>query len=845
MQELPTRIGKYEIEAELGAGGFGRVLRAFDPTVPRRVAIKVMTTQGDRELLARFRNEAAAAGNLQHKNIVTIFESGDYDSIPFIAMEFLEGEDLQRVIENHRPLSVLDKVSIMSEVAEGLSYAHQHRVVHRDVKPANIMLLSDGRVKIMDFGIARVARENATRLTTQGDVIGTLRYMSPEQFAGATETGILADIFAYGVVFYELLTGRHPFASKEDDLAVFIGRLSTQDPPPLRDLAPECPEALEEVLRRALQKEPELRYQTLDDLAVDVKPILFELRRSRAQALVLETQEGLSAGSLDTETAQGNLRRILELDPSNREALKLRPAIQASSVRPRVESLLKNAEKEIASRRFPEAIQLYESALRLDKQNLQIRQLLDEAREQHEQRKGAARLLAQANQQFQQQDLTNAYRNAEEALQADPENERAAELLNSIRRDMDRRENQRKFYDGLAKARNLLLLQDFDQALRILNDLQNNPEKTPQLEELFESVRQQQAEQARYHRLRDGTIAARALLKESRFEEGVSQLEALAAEFPGAKEVADLLAYAREEIRQRQASEEAKQVAAEAQVLLDGNHFEEAIAFLSRAVQSFPGDAELVGLQQQAWARQHAAGQEALADMLARCPALFEANRLAEALLLVNTGLREHGRDPALLEWQTRIQKEWDRQEQQEAVQKLADEARGLLDAGRPEEALLLLERACAQYAGETALMSLREAARGQTSCARGREDAQKLVGESRFFQATEILKRLAQSYPADPTVKKDLRDATILHLQQLQERGLARDVLDGATELLSLYPKDPQGRQLQVWATENVEGIRPQEPPPAVTQSEPATAAVEEASRELEVDLPAVPAPT
>src|SRR5215470_11995656 len=172
-----------------------------------------MSTQGDRALLSRFRYEDAAAGNLHHQNIVTIYESGDYNSIPFIAMEFLEGEDLQRVIERRRPLSLLQKLSIMSEVADGLSYAHQHQVVHRDIKPANIMLLADGRVKIMDFGIARISRENATRLTHKGDVIGTLRYMSPEQFSTASEAGHLCDIFAYGVVYYELLTGRHPFAS--------------------------------------------------------------------------------------------------------------------------------------------------------------------------------------------------------------------------------------------------------------------------------------------------------------------------------------------------------------------------------------------------------------------------------------------------------------------------------------------------------------------------------------------------------------------------------------------------------------------------------------------------------
>ena len=170
-----NRIGKYEIQSELGRGGFGRVYRAYDATVGRLVAVKVLTAEAGKDLLTRFKNEAAAAGNLHHENIVTIYEFGEDKGLPFIAMEFLEGEDLQQVIASRRPLTLLQKLSIMSQVAEGLYCAHRHGVVHRDVKPANIRLLPDGAVKIMDFGIARLLRDDvATRLTRQGHVIGTL-----------------------------------------------------------------------------------------------------------------------------------------------------------------------------------------------------------------------------------------------------------------------------------------------------------------------------------------------------------------------------------------------------------------------------------------------------------------------------------------------------------------------------------------------------------------------------------------------------------------------------------------------------------------------------------------------
>ena len=213
-EPLPAQIGRFLVQSELGRGGFGRVFKAFDPTVSRLVAIKVLTA-GGQDVLTRFRNEATVAGNLRHENIVTVYEYGEYEDKPFLAMEFLDGEDLHHAIATKRPLSLLQKCQIMSQVAEGLYCAHSNGVVHRDVKPSNVMVLGDGRVKIMDFGIARVIRDSeATRLTQEGYMLGTLLYMAPEQMAG-NETDALCDTFAYGVIYYELLTGRYPIRASD------------------------------------------------------------------------------------------------------------------------------------------------------------------------------------------------------------------------------------------------------------------------------------------------------------------------------------------------------------------------------------------------------------------------------------------------------------------------------------------------------------------------------------------------------------------------------------------------------------------------------------------------------
>ena len=175
-------IGRYEILEEIGRGGFGRVYRATDPLMKCEVAIKVMSNADDPEMLARFRGEATAARKLHHESIVTIYDVGEHQGVPYIVMEYLQGRDLQKIREQRQTLTLVEKVRILSQVAAGLQVAHENGIIHRDVKPANIMVLKDGSVKIMDFGIARATRDAATHLTRTGVVVGTLQYIPPEQF---------------------------------------------------------------------------------------------------------------------------------------------------------------------------------------------------------------------------------------------------------------------------------------------------------------------------------------------------------------------------------------------------------------------------------------------------------------------------------------------------------------------------------------------------------------------------------------------------------------------------------------------------------------------------------------
>ncbi len=209
-----TTLGRYEIISELGQGAMGVVYKARDPMLDRIVAIKTINLTLPKEELveyeARFYQEAKAAGGLSHRNIVTIHDIGRSDRVAYMAMEFLEGKELRRLMQARTPIQVAHALDIGAQVAEGLQFAHDRQIIHRDIKPANIMVLDDGLVKITDFGIARM-RTNEVKTVT-GMILGSPKYMSPEQVSGK-RADTRSDIFSLGVVLYEMLTGTSPFVA--------------------------------------------------------------------------------------------------------------------------------------------------------------------------------------------------------------------------------------------------------------------------------------------------------------------------------------------------------------------------------------------------------------------------------------------------------------------------------------------------------------------------------------------------------------------------------------------------------------------------------------------------------
>src|SRR5215472_5317126 len=258
MGRIPMQIGNYEIVEQIGAGAMGVVYKARHTRVRRSqlFALKLMHSMiADRpDLVTRFHREIEVVGRLEHPNIVNVVDAGEHQGSPYLVMEYLQGEPLEKYVHEKRPVAFNKKLEIMAYVCLGLDYAHQQGVVHRDIKPANIILLPDLTPKILDFGVAHIADHTMTKT---GLMVGTVSYMSPEQLNGARVDG-RSDVFSCAIVLYEFLSNHLPFEGA--DTAAILKKILMDAPPPLRQFVQPCPLQAEAILARGLAKDPQYRY---------------------------------------------------------------------------------------------------------------------------------------------------------------------------------------------------------------------------------------------------------------------------------------------------------------------------------------------------------------------------------------------------------------------------------------------------------------------------------------------------------------------------------------------------------------------------------------------------------
>ncbi len=336
MTDMPASIGKYEVLAELGRGAMGTVYKARDPVLGRLVALKTMSDAllVDEEMRERFLREARSAAGLQHPNIVTIYEF-DPEEVggPFIAMELLDGRPLSELMDGKRLTRLEDKIKLVEQVCRGLDFAHKRGVIHRDIKPGNIQVLPDSTAKILDFGIAR--RDDSTLKTKTGLVMGTPNYMSPEQIQGVTVVDHRVDMWAVGVILYELLTGARPFES--GTMTTLLYRIVHQPFAPLDSRKLGLSQDLIDVVDRCLAKEPNARFRDMAEMSAALRKslgvsesvdILSDEARERGFKRNIEFARSLLVRGQPARALEA-ARRAQALEPSRAEVVKLIEEIES------------------------------------------------------------------------------------------------------------------------------------------------------------------------------------------------------------------------------------------------------------------------------------------------------------------------------------------------------------------------------------------------------------------------------------------------------------------------------------------------------------------------------------
>ena len=482
-----TRIGKYDIAGVLGRGGMGVVYRAIDSHLGREVAIKTLTEgiKSDSDMLARFYDEGRKTGSFKHPNIVTVFELGDDKGIPYIVMELVDGDPLDKLISSEEKLSLVERLKIIEAVCSALGYAHRHNVVHRDVKPANIYVQPDGRVKLLDFGIARLEEKKSQdlSLTRPGHIIGTVPYMAPERLRDKP-LDRRSDIFAAGVVLYQLVSGELPFAGDE---VVLMQKILNEPHPPLSVKCKVCPPSLDAIVDRALAKSPDDRYSTADEMAADLTTTIAEIQEEQAQELLPEAKRLIEAN--DLLRARAALQQLLKIQSKHPEARELLADIQRQlSLRlreERIQQIKQQAEGLLDEKEFDKSLAILDEGLELDTGNqelIKLRQRVEKAKEKQER---IREFLRQADSARREGDYQAAISAVRKALKVDKSNSKGMALVNLLTKEAQEAEKRAEVKALLQAARGELSARHYKEAIEVLQKAELVDPTNPELQLLL------------------------------------------------------------------------------------------------------------------------------------------------------------------------------------------------------------------------------------------------------------------------------------------------------------------------------------------------------------------------
>jgi serine/threonine-protein kinase len=480
------RIGKYDVIEVLGRGGMGVVYRAIDRQIGREVAVKTLTqgVAGDPEMLARFYEEGRKTGRLNHPHIVTVYDLGEDNGTPFIVMERVEGDPLDRIIARDMPLTMMDRLRIIEETCSALGYAHSNNMIHRDVKPANIFVQPDGKAKLLDFGIARLERRSQDiSLTRTGHIIGTVPYMAPERLRDKMIDG-RSDIFSVGVVLHQLITGQLPFSGED---YVLMQKILNEPNPPLRDYCSNCPRGLQEIVDCALAKSVDDRYQTAEEMAADLRSVIEELGEEQLVELLPEARRLVEAQ--DFTRARVVLQQVLKVQSKHTGARELLGEIQRRMVQRQRDERMRNArvqaEDALSRRDFEQALTVLKEGLEVDPANAELLAMREKVQLQKRKQEQVDGLLRQVESARRRGDIRSAMASAQEALNVDNTNSKVVAIFTMLSAEAEEARKKAEAKALLESVRRQLDSRQFEKALESLHKVEELIPADPEVQLLI------------------------------------------------------------------------------------------------------------------------------------------------------------------------------------------------------------------------------------------------------------------------------------------------------------------------------------------------------------------------
>ena len=736
------RIGKYEVIDLLGRGGMGMVYRAFDRQLNREVAIKTVTEgfAGDQEMLQRFYREAAKTAALKHPNIVIVYDLGEQDGFPYIVMEYLSGDPLDKLIRSGQRLPLAFKLKIIEQVCYALGYAHRNDVIHRDVKPANVIVEPDGIAKLLDFGIARQEKTDG-HLTRTGHVIGTVQYMAPERLKNEAFDG-RSDIFSVGVMLFELLTGELPF---KGDYAI-VQQILSGNHPPLSQFLQEYPPALDGILDRALAKKPDDRYSTADEMAAEVSSLAHELKKEqvtewieRAERLVREEQY---------TTARDVLLQLLKVDSQHTRARQMIAQVQQNlTMRQRAEQIRKlrqQAEEAAADRRYEAAIGDLQEACGLDPTNAELSELLETIRQKKRRRELVEGYLRQADSARESGDLQGAEAVIAKALEVDGDDSRVRAAHVALARLIEEAARQAKARQFLENARREIGARHFTAAMEALAEVEHVDPSNPELITLqaaAKSGRDQEQRRRILEQLQNEVSLASTLEELTRAAQLVDQaLERMPTEPMLMKFKGSLARKLREaEVRRR-----VDEVALRCRNLMETSP-EEALRLVREELQQARGNERLLALQSTIVSQISSRSlEQSRAEYLTRAHEALSNGRYLEALRILESCQKEGVFSSEIAELMEFARQEADQHLKTGQLRGLLRQAQELMTRGSYRAVVELLTPVSEDPSAASLLFLLEDARNRVQSLQRDVEAALQTVGvlttEEHYAEAIRFL---------------------------------------------------------------------------------------------------------